>query len=658
LPVEHLGRYELLGELGRGAMGVVYKARDPKIDRLVALKLIAPAEGLHPTQIRQRRERFQREARAAGRLAHPNIVTVYDVGEDQGRDYLVMEFIEGQSLDQILRTRRPLPLDEALSIGEDVAQALDYAHGHGIIHRDVKPANILLARDGVAKVTDFGIARITGTDTTQTGQSLGTPSYMSPEQISGLTLDGRSDIFSLGAVLYELLSGERAFPGETISTVIYRIIHEEPTPLRRLNPAFPAGLDICLRKALVKDPSRRYPRAADLARDLRRAAEGVPLSAESELTATAKIPTPSRGRSQKRARRPLWPWLLAAGAAVAGLALFPALRLRTPEQPPAPSSAPPVSRAVDDAAAKARAVAEEAARQKAAEEETQRKTEADQLAAEKKRIEEEKALLARQQAAIDAERRKAAEEAARRKAAEQEEALRPRPGAIQRRGLDNAEMVYIPAGTFTMGDTHGEGLPNERPGHPVSLPAFWVDRTEVTNTQFVQFARAAGFRPRPALLREAQGKADHPVVHVTWEDAVAYCRWAGKRLPTEAEWEYAARGTDGRRYPWGDTWDPSRARFEGNNGGQTTAPVGSYPAGASPFGVLDLAGNVWEWTSSLERPYPYVASDGREDPAAPGQRVTRGGGWRFRPGALRTTVRWGLEPTNQRPVIGFRCAQS
>jgi formylglycine-generating enzyme required for sulfatase activity len=185
-----------------------------------------------------------------------------------------------------------------------------------------------------------------------------------------------------------------------------------------------------------------------------------------------------------------------------------------------------------------------------------------------------------------------------------------------------------------------------------------VDRTEVTNTQFVQFARAAGFRPRPALLMAAQGKEDHPVVHVTWEDAVAYCRWAGKRLPTEAEWEYAARGTDGRRYPWGDTWDPSRARFEGNNGGQTTAPVGSYPAGASPFGVLDLAGNVWGWTSSLERPYPYVATDGREDPAAPGQRVTRGGGWRFRPGALRTTVRWGLEPTTQRPVIGFRCAQS
>ena len=285
--MEHPGRYELLGELGRGAMGVVYKARDPKIDRLVALKVIASAVGLPPTEIPHRRERFQREARAAGRLAHPNIVTVYDVGEDQGRDYLVMEFMEGEPLDHLLRTRRPLPLDEVLAIGEQVAQALDYAHAPSIIHRDIKPANLLLSRDGLATVTDFGIARIAGAETTQTGQSLGTPSYMSPEQISGLTLDGRSDIFSFGAVLYELLSGEKAFPGETISTVVYRIIHEEPTPLRRLNPAFPAGLDACLQKALGKNPSRRYSRTLDLVRDLRRAAS---------FPQDRSRPHPSRGR--------------------------------------------------------------------------------------------------------------------------------------------------------------------------------------------------------------------------------------------------------------------------------------------------------------------------------------------------------------------------
>lgn len=168
----------------------------PAIRRLTGWspsRSLPQAEELPPTERDQRRERFQREARAAGRLTHPNIVTVYDVGEDGGRAYLVMEFIEGQALDEILRTRRPLPLDEALAIGDQVAQALDYAHAHFIIHRDIKPANILMTRRGIAKVTDFGTARVTGTETTQTGQSLGTPSYMSPEQISGLKLDGRED---------------------------------------------------------------------------------------------------------------------------------------------------------------------------------------------------------------------------------------------------------------------------------------------------------------------------------------------------------------------------------------------------------------------------------------------------------------------------------
>ena len=633
--MDHLGRYELLEELGRGAMGVVYKARDPKIDRLVALKVIAQAEGLDAAQREQGRERFQREARAAGRLAHPNIVTVHDVGEDRGRDYLVMEFVEGVPLDHLLRTRRPLPLHEVLAIGEQVAQALDYAHTHSIIHRDVKPGNILLTRDGVVKVTDFGIARFAGAEATQTGQTVGTPSYMSPEQIAGLTLDGRSDIFSLGAVLYELLSGEKAFPGETISTVIYRIVHEDPIPLRSLNPAFPAVLDACLMNALAKDPTRRYTRAGDLARDLRRGAEGGPIPADFRTAATVTMPTSPRVEPPARARMPLWPWLAAGGAVMVWLILFAALRERMPRELPVPPPAPPVVRA-----------AEEAARPKA-----------DQSAVAQKKTEEEKTGLAREQGSPETDRRKAAREAARQRAGE-EETRRPKSGATQRRGADNAEMVYIPTGTFTMGDTHGDGLRNEKPAHQVSLRAFWLDHTDVTNAQFAHFVRAVSFHPRAAWLNEAKGKEEHPAVHVTWDDAVAYCLWARKRLPTEAEWEYAARGTDGRRYPWGDAWDPSRARFRGNTGGQTTAPAGSYAMSVSPFGALDLAGNVSQWTSSLERPYPYVATDGREDASAPGKRIIRGGAWQSRPEELRSSVRWGVEPSVEEAFIGFRCAQS
>jgi formylglycine-generating enzyme required for sulfatase activity len=232
-----------------------------------------------------------------------------------------------------------------------------------------------------------------------------------------------------------------------------------------------------------------------------------------------------------------------------------------------------------------------------------------------------------------------------------------RAGSLQRRGKDNAEMVYIPAGTFTMGDTHGDGFGDEKPAHQVTLDAFWIDRTEVTNAQYARFVQASTSRPQGDWQREAAGKDLHPVVNVTWQDAVAYCRWADKRLPTEAEWEYAARGTDGRKYPWGNTWEDSRARFSGNQGNQTTAPVGSYPTGASPFGLLDLAGNVWEWTSSLYKPYPYVATDGREDLSASGSRVIRGGSWIFNPWNLRAAYRAGTDPALRNDFQGFRCSQ-
>ena len=232
-----------------------------------------------------------------------------------------------------------------------------------------------------------------------------------------------------------------------------------------------------------------------------------------------------------------------------------------------------------------------------------------------------------------------------------------RAGTIERRGKDNAEMVYIPGGTFTMGDTHGDGYPDEKPTHQVSLQAFWLDRTEVTNAQLARFVQTGGYRPQGEWQKEASNKDQHPVVYVTWNDAVAYCRWADKRLPTEAEWEYAARGTDGRKYPWGNTWEDTRARFSGNRGGQTTAPVGSYPMGASPFGVLDLAGNVWEWTSTLYKPYPYSATDGRENLSVSERRVDRGGSWGSGPWGLRAANRAGGAPANRGNNRGFRCAQ-
>jgi formylglycine-generating enzyme required for sulfatase activity len=218
-------------------------------------------------------------------------------------------------------------------------------------------------------------------------------------------------------------------------------------------------------------------------------------------------------------------------------------------------------------------------------------------------------------------------------------------------------MALVPAGSFTMGDTFGDGDPAEKPTASVALKAFWLDRFEVTFDQFAKFVQAGGYKPQGNWEQLRSRGGNHPVINVTWNDAVAYCRWADKSLPSEAEWEYAARGTEGRKYPWGNQWDPNRARFRGNKGTATSAPVGSYPNGASPFGIQDLAGNVWEWTASLEKPYPYVATDGREDLRTGGSRVTRGGSWLGDSEFLRATVRDFSSPTSKNDKLGFRCAQ-
>ncbi len=395
--MERVGRYEILAELGRGATGQVYRARDPEIDRLVAVKVLTPSAGADPQEVQAWRERFRREARAAGRLTHPNIVAIHDVGEDDGRPFLVMELVEGEPLDQRLRAQGPFPTEQVVSIGKEIAQALDYAHRQGVVHRDIKPANILFRRDGLVKVTDFGIARLSGAEATRTGQIFGTPSYMSPEQIAGGKVDGRSDLFSLAAVLYELLTGEKTFPGETVSTILYRIVHEEPIPIRRLNPSLPSPLEVCLRRALAKDPAERQTSAAELAKELQATAKSRPSDA-----ATTRIIPPRRPPAQ-RGKRSLWIWGTAAAAAAAGVALAGTVWFRPTPLPP-PRSSPPSSAAPATSAAVQEPTADDA----------QRKAEAERLEAERKRLEEERARLAGEEERLKAERRRIEEGADRR----------------------------------------------------------------------------------------------------------------------------------------------------------------------------------------------------------------------------------------------------
>jgi len=271
-PQQTIGRYEILEELGHGAMGTVYRAKDPAVGRVVALKTIR-SEALAGQQGGEFRERFYREARAAGALAHPGIVPVFDVGEHDGLPFLVMEFINGRTLADAAKGGERLPLERVCEIGQQIAEALGYAHKNGVIHRDVKAANILLtSRESYGierpKITDFGVAKLATVQITTTGQMLGTPAYMPPEQFTGGPIDGRTDLFSLGVILYWMATGEHPFPGETLVTVSYKVMHTEPVPPRKLNPAVSEALDRVILKCLAKSPADRYQTGEELAGDL------------------------------------------------------------------------------------------------------------------------------------------------------------------------------------------------------------------------------------------------------------------------------------------------------------------------------------------------------------------------------------------------------
>jgi len=263
-----VGRYEILGELGQGAMGIVYKAKDPKINRLLAIKTIRFSDEFEEEKLREVKERFMREAEIAGKLSHPAVVSIYDVGEDYDLTYMAMEFLEGDSLQTYCRRGSLLSLRKVLYIVEETASALDYAHSNGVIHRDVKPANIMLLKDGHVKVTDFGIAKAVSSSQTKSGVVLGTPNYMSPEQINGHDIDGRSDIFSLGVVFFELLTGQLPFQGKTLTNLFYQITQVKHPSVRSVNPKVPKPCEQLIDKALAKEPERRFQKAGELAKYL------------------------------------------------------------------------------------------------------------------------------------------------------------------------------------------------------------------------------------------------------------------------------------------------------------------------------------------------------------------------------------------------------
>jgi serine/threonine-protein kinase len=263
-PKKKVGKYEVIEELGRGAMGVVYRARDPFIGRLVALKTITPGLLDNPDLL----QRFYREAQAAGRLQHPNIVIIYDLGEADGLPYIAMEFLEGNSLEKLIQNTPNMPLGQKLDIIIQLCRGLEFAHKNGVVHRDVKPGNIIVMTDGTVKVVDFGIVRLSSTSMTSTGMVIGTVGYMSPEQAQGEHVDARSDLFAVGVVMYELFAYQKPFAGNNVAAVLIKIVTEDPSPLEGAAPQVPPQLCEIVHRCLNKNPAERYQSLEDLILEL------------------------------------------------------------------------------------------------------------------------------------------------------------------------------------------------------------------------------------------------------------------------------------------------------------------------------------------------------------------------------------------------------
>ncbi|MFQ5921840.1 MAG: bifunctional serine/threonine-protein kinase/formylglycine-generating enzyme family protein [Anaerolineales bacterium] len=649
---KQLGRYRVVGPLGEGGMAAVYRAYEPGLDRYVALKVLPRHFASDP----QFTGRFQQEAKVIAKLQHLHILPVYDFGQEDDYTFIVMPFIKTGTLADVLDDR-PLPLQELLRIVGQVGDALGYAHDEGIVHRDVKPTNILLDDRGNCLLTDFGIAKIVEATVqfTQSGAIIGTPAYMSPEQILGEPLDGRSDLYSLGIILFEMATGRQPYRAETPPAIFVKHLHD-PLPMpRSINPDLPEAVERVILKTLAKEPTDRYEDASTMVQALREAvsepsrpkveAPEVDLSlaptieeepedleereaaeVEADELVPAPVPAPSGWRERLPSIRTLG--LVLGGAVV--LVTLVAILSGTVGEPEGPR---PISQGDDLATA-----------------------------------------MEVLETSVPAPIRLPETEAP----ATIPPQPRPAAGSTKISPVDGMQMQFIPAGDFSMGANPADpdASANEKPQHDVFLDAYWIDQTEVTNRMYRLCMNAGACAP-PQRRTEFDNPdlSDHPIVWVIWRDAEQYCEWGGRRLPTEAEWEKAARGIGDRAFPWGSAAIAGhRLNFADRNlgepwadqtvddGHEYTAPVGSYPAGASPFDVLDMAGNVWEWVRDWYDPQYYLDSVS-ENPAGPGSSPTgshpvRGGSFLGDARNVRATYRYGYSPETAAADLGFRCAMN
>jgi tRNA A-37 threonylcarbamoyl transferase component Bud32/pimeloyl-ACP methyl ester carboxylesterase len=644
-----LSHYKVIGEISRGGMGVVYRALDLKLNREVALKVLRP----ELVADRERKQRFVQEAQAAAALKHPNIAMIHEVDEVDGVDFIAMELVEGERLSDLLH-RGPLPLDRLLAIARDVTDALQAAHEHGIVHRDLKPSNIMLDLDGRGKLIDFGLAKlleIPASDSsdretavraeTQTGHILGTVYYMSPEQARGEPVDARSDQFSLGATLYEMATGTRAFDGNTPASIFDSILNHIPPPPSQHNPEVPAALSRIVSRLLEKDPSRRFGSASELGRELRELANPM-----------------------KRTNRTAWATAAAIAAVVVGALAFWFFEREADVRWAREQAFPEILRLTEEEDFSA----------------------AFELAQRSARFIPDDPLLQglwpRISRAVAVETDPSGAEVYYRTQGEDSPWIHagrtpvtlalPRTflhWKLEKEGFETIEAAAFPSWvgedatlsreldpiareTSSMTRVSAGREPVFLPGLEhleVDLDSFLIDRFEVTNRQFKDFIDAGGYqksdywsvdngelvdatgRAGPAtweLGDYPDGKEDYPVQGVSWHEAQAYCTHAGKQLPTVYHWQRAAATTLAHHIvPWS------------NFGGAGPLPVGQS-TGISTFGVYDMAGNVKEWC--------WNDSDGK--------RFILGGAW-SEPTYMFVDPD-AQDPSLRRDTYGFRCMQT
>jgi serine/threonine protein kinase len=726
---QQIDEYRITDYLGRGGMARVYRGLDISLGRPVAIKVIdTPYRTDDDYQ-----SRFKQEARAVAQLEHPHIVRLYSFRETEGLLYMAMQYIEGETLAAYLHQHKPLPPERVLTLCRDISAALDYAHSKGVIHRDVKPANVMLDGTGRAIVMDFGLALLT--DLGSRGEVFGSPDYISPEQaISSAHVVPQSDLYALGVMLYEMLTGVLPFTGGEPLDITMMHLSEDPRPPHEVNPDISEVVSAVLLKALAKEPAKRFQTGAELTQALEQALNGEdnaaaplppapepvkllalppipanqvsssefrevtsdqlsvtnnPLSVSSPLVSQSPVPSLSVSQSLNlqspvsqpppKPRRRFWLYAISIVLLAAALIIASAFYLPGHgEEPPIialePSATPtntPPNTITPTALATARPTPAPTTTP------TIRNPATATQPAEPTAVPTTAVVAIATQPATPS----------RTPSPTPSRTPTATPIVILTREQDGMPMVLVPGGTFVMGagEADTEAQADEKPAHSVTVDSFYLDQYEVNVSQYAAFLNSLGsyvqqcygftcvwtlFESSFTYLTQntdetfaaRPGFDEYPVNYVSWYGAAAYCEWVGARLPSEAEWEYAARGSEGYLYPWGDEAPSDTLALFGRTALADLQPVTHFPDGVTPLEIYALSGTMWEWTNDWYDA-EYYATSPELNPTGPetvttAGRVLRGGGWRSPALDLRATNRQPMRPATFERDIGFRCGRT